>query len=769
MHFTKKLFLGGCMMMTQVSFAHGPVPTPLIDAPVPPVPGLVDGPNPIITDADMAIALGKALFWDINVGSDGIACASCHFNAGADHRIKNQLNPGDKGSLATSQTFETMPSGQSGGPNYTLNIDDFPLYQFNDPFDSTSGIIFKTDDVITSSGTFSGEFKGASRFSTTNDTCDRNVDPVFHVNQIGTRRVEPRNAPTVINAVFNHRNFWDGRANNVFNGSSNWGDRDPNAGVWIKSGPRSVVKERLHLINSSLASQAAATIFSTSEMVCDNRKLADLGRKLLSRKPLQYQKVHNEDSVFAPLNLTSSTPDNLQPGLDTRYRSMIRTSFDPKYWSYKRRGPFGRPAIGIAYNQMEANFSMFFALALQMYESTLISDQAPIDLTPRNPITLTPTWQNMGYTPEEIEILSSGFSTLEGQHCNVCHAGPLGTSAAIVTNSALVTPTPGKFFGPEHSRIAFGPNALGEPDTPGANTAAENAGITPHASVVAREPTVGGGAFIDFGFMATNVADPDADPGLDNSDDFGNPLSFSAQYVEYLLGNNSKIVDTGAKIDQQRVCDFRLSLTFSSINSPLDQFFTGADDIEIDGTREGRLRNQDCIKSDSTAYIPTPAAALANLNARKMYVGTKGVFKIPTLRNIELTGPYMHNGSMATLEQVVEFYSRNGNVNNLNKHSLLDSIALGEQANTPEKIKSRADLVSFLKIAYTDNRVRFKQAPFDHPELVVPNGHLGDHEFATAGNSIEAILAKDEFLIIPAVGANGTIDPVQPFEDQLAQ
>jgi len=38
-------------------------------------------------------ALGKALFWDTAIGSDGQACASCHFHAGADSRSKNQLNP----------------------------------------------------------------------------------------------------------------------------------------------------------------------------------------------------------------------------------------------------------------------------------------------------------------------------------------------------------------------------------------------------------------------------------------------------------------------------------------------------------------------------------------------------------------------------------------------------------------------------------------------------------------------------------------------------
>ncbi len=35
-------------------------------------------------------------------------------------------------------------------------------------------------------------------------------------------------------------------------------------------------------------------------------------------------------------------------------------------------------------------------------------------------------------------------------------------------------------------------------------------------------------------------------------------------------------------------------------------------------------------------------------------------FKTPTLRNIELTGPYMHNGTFATLEEVMDFYNKGG-------------------------------------------------------------------------------------------------------------
>ena len=48
-----------------------------------------------IRDAEAARVLGKALFWDMQVGSDGVqACATCHFRAGADPRKKNQVSPG---------------------------------------------------------------------------------------------------------------------------------------------------------------------------------------------------------------------------------------------------------------------------------------------------------------------------------------------------------------------------------------------------------------------------------------------------------------------------------------------------------------------------------------------------------------------------------------------------------------------------------------------------------------------------------------------------
>ena len=749
MRISDYIVLGGFLFAAHSALAHGPEPLPLQKVPIPPVPGLLDGPDPIVVDKNMAIALGKALFWDMNVGSDGMACASCHFHAGADRRVKNQLNPGDKSSKPTGQTFEALPSG-SGGPNYTLTRRDFPTFRFNDPLNQESGVAFSTDDVVSSSGTFSGKFTGASTFSGTNDQCIPSDDPAFHVNHVRTRRVEPRNTPTVINAVFNHRNFWDGRANNIFNGSSPWGDRDPDAGVWIKVNARTVVKQRLRLENSSLASQAVAPPLSDSEMGCRERSWPDIGRKLLLRQPLQYQKVHHEDSVLWPFSLSSE--GNLKPGLNTTYKNMIMQAFNPKFWSYTGIGPFGGPPGQMPYNQMEANFAMFFGIAIQLYESTLISDQAPIDLTPRDPVTHEPTWEGMGKTPEEIAALKDGFNAFLSNHCNLCHGGPTMTTAALVTNSMLVTPTPGKFFGPDHHLIPYGPDALGFMG------GAAAAGINRYVNLVTRDTMAGGQRLIDMGFANTGVRDPDEDPGVGGVDDFGNPLSYADQYVQYLLGNYSEIVDPG--IDTVRSCDF-LSPLAGNVNTVVPTVFTAPDGIELDGSREGVLRNQNCL-NPTRSYIPTIAAANAALVSApaKLAVAKKAVFKIPGLRNVELTGPYMHNGSMATLEEVIEFYARHGNVDNPDKQSFVNAINL---APSPTH---RANLVAFLK-TFTDDRVRYERAPFDHPEIFIPNGHTGDHQSVAAGNPVHPSLAADDTLTIPAVGANGRPDPIRPFEDYL--
>lgn len=66
----------------------------------------------------------------------------------------------------------------------------------------------------------------------------------------------------------------------------------------------------------------------------------------------------------------------------------------------------------------------------------------------------------------------------------------------------------------------------------------------------------------------------------------------------------------------------------------------------------------------------------------------RGAFKTPTLRNLELTAPYMHNGQFETLEQVVDFFVAGGRANE-QLDPLLEPIDL-----SPDE---REDLVEFLK------------------------------------------------------------------------
>ena len=58
-----------------------------------PVPG-PSNLNDFIRDPAMARALGKALFWDMQVGSDGVqSCASRHFRAGRRSAIEEPAEP----------------------------------------------------------------------------------------------------------------------------------------------------------------------------------------------------------------------------------------------------------------------------------------------------------------------------------------------------------------------------------------------------------------------------------------------------------------------------------------------------------------------------------------------------------------------------------------------------------------------------------------------------------------------------------------------------
>jgi cytochrome c peroxidase len=659
-----------------VSFAMVGVRGQTITRPTVPPTSLTDlvvvqPPNigEFIQDNKAAIALGKALFWDMQASSDNVlACASCHFHAGADDRIKNQMDPNLKNmNLAINETFDPVATGNKGGPNYTLRVGDFPFHQLSNINDRESIVQHDSNDIVSSQGVYNSVF-GQQLFIFEKNTLA--PDGVFQVGGVETRRVEPRNTPSIINAALNFRNFWDGRANSVFNGVTPFGPHDKNARVWVDDwylNSAGVNTERavpavVRISYSSAASQAVGPALSGFEMSAAGRTFADLGHKLLTTKPLLYQQVSTTDSV-----LGTYCCNLLGLGLKTSYKALIQQAFWPDYWSVP--DAVYQASSGDTHTQMEANFSLFWGLAIQAYEQTLISDDSRYDrFVKGNRTALTPSEQR------GLAIFSS-----ERGRCVNCHKGAEFTGAS--------------------TRMVIGSMSDGF------------AGDGPIENMLMGDRQT---AIYDNGFYNIGVVPTGNDLGVGGTDPWGAPLSFSRQSKNLLSGGPAPDAMTHSLIP----CDFQ---SVGGCTVIFDPNFRDA----VDGS-----------------------------------------FKVPSLRNVELTGPYFHTGGYATLEQVVDFYNRGGNVR---ATSSGDTSGYGPNSSnfdtevfqlfmTPQE---KSDLVAFLK-SLTDDRVRYERAPFDHPGLVIPNGAVGDN------NSVKSINGKavDQLRTIPAVGAAGLSTPIKPFTPQ---
>jgi cytochrome c peroxidase len=646
-------------------------PQSLKGVPVPEPPDLGD----YVMDRQAAIVLGKALFWDVSAGSDDTqACASCHFHAGADARIKNQINPGPSSGFAAdgsaAPVFDFTGSGAAGGPNYTLRAGDFPFFRLADPSDRDSAVLFSSDDVAGSAGVFKTTLDYIAQGAEETTPAEGNFYVGTVPNDIHTRQVTGRNAPTVINAAYNFRNFWDGRASNEFNGRSPFGRRDANAGIWVTDTTGHTSFRHIALQNASAASQAVGPALNDVEMSSTGRDFADLGRKLIGIRALRHQMVDPADSVLGP-HVFMNASGVQGNGLQETYRQLVRQAFWPKYWNAKQ-ATFSVDAA-TSNSQMEENFSLFWGLSIMLYEQTLVSDDTRFDRYMGGDLT--------ALTAQEIRGLAL---FLGPANCGACHRGPELSSA-------------GTYLQFEHET-----GGLIEQMFMGDPFALSPTGV-PQGPV----------ALYDQGFYNIGVTPAENDRGLGGVDPFGNPLSFARGLVRALNGQPAP-----------------------------DAFFVNPCTFEA----------LTCVPVSG----PSPRVAV------------DGSFKVPTLRNVELTGPYFHNGGHATLESVLEFYNRGGN---RRWTSSGDTTGLdGTDSNLDQDIfplalgqSDRDAIVAFLK-ALTDERVRWEQAPFDHPALRVPHGSPGD-EYSTTMNSDGT--AKDSFMAIPAVGAGGRaakgLAPLQPF------
>jgi cytochrome c peroxidase len=667
-----------------------------------------------IANQPAAIQLGKALFWDMQAGSDNkIACATCHFQAGADGRVRNQLHPGPDGVWDTYAGI---------APNYAFNTsgNDFPL---------TIPLNRDTDDIVGSQGVRLSTFKGFSKSG--GEVTALVADPVFSVGGQNVRQVTGKNTPSVINAVFNHRNFWNGRAQPDFNGVNPFGARDSSARVWVLGSSGSPVQMAIRIQDASLASQAVGPPLNTVEMSASGRTFPDLGHKLLLAKPLGLQQVASTDSVLGAVADTSTGK-----GLRVSYTSLIQSAFQSKWWNSKK----GVTINGKSYSMMEANFSLFWGLSIMLYEATLVANDSPLDQyldsgrTNTAPLDLAVShlqadFQTVfpGQTLATADVLN-GLALFElpvspppsfpvpgpgfGVGCAGCHVGAELTSASMRN---LTGP------GGEVGDIAFKnagfdlrmermfmnlswtppgpltPAPLGA-DAVTFDPVSYAVNVIDIAGVPQSPPIPLPFATYDAGWYNIGIRPTGDDPGVGGTDPFGLPLSWTRLFEA-----------------------------------------TAPDAIKIPGNGLG-CAGAGNANFPNEVLNATGFPLLSGLLHANEPTDVAGTFKVPGLRNVELNGPYFHNGGKSTLAQVIQFYDSGGDFSNSTKAPAIVPLMLGQTDIN--------ELVAFL-LSLTDERVRWQQAPFDHPQLLVPDG---DNPVGT-----------DNTMVIPAVGAGGGSTPLQRF------
>jgi cytochrome c peroxidase len=153
--------------------------------------------------------------------------------------------------------------------------------------------------------------------------------------------------------------------------------------------------------------------------------------------------------------------------------------------------------------------------------------------------------------------------------------------------------------------------------------------------------------------------------------------------------------------------------TLETSDSPFDNWkFTGDSNSVSEAVRKGFAvfnGNGKCVKchfgSDFTLFEFRNVGLFngkdLNDSGRAVISGDMqdmGKFKTPTLRNVEITTPYMHNGMFKTLRQVIDFYNDPGKIvpDGINRDTILAKpLGLTEQ--------EKQDLEAFL-LSLTDKR-----------------------------------------------------------------
>ena len=643
--------------------------------------------------------LGKLFFFEQAAGSRGQSCASCHFHAGADSRTRNAVNPGMaqvNGShdgdvvghhYATSDpdvVFDTV------GVDKVVRFLDFPV----------------TEDTIGSQGAIKQRFDRTVP-GTADDECSPHPDPVFHQNGANRRQVEPVNTPTVINAALSLFQFWNGRAGPNFNGANPFGRQDPDAFVLRANASGKIRRVKISIPFSSLAGQATGPIIAATEMTCgvpedgNSRTWPEVGRKLVEPNaegeylvPLATQHIHPQDSLIADLRQQTGH------GANVTYREMIETIFRSKWWKSERRVvyPYGAAVIAEDLPPSQSITVMRNMRDSAPQPGEIGSDTAnPAEnaMTDEDPplIRFTLMHANMA--------LFFGLAVQEYLHTLISDDTPFdrwmrGSGDFVSGFGARELAGLNVFVGKGkcancHSGPAF-TNASTKNMQRGKNV------LEPMLMSNGRQ------ALYDNGFYNIGVTRTLKDLGRGARGPTGNPLSTSR----------------GRLMEEARLISKRFK-------------YVGRNHLPLhseDGTPVCRDRNgnRNCDERE-------------HVQGEFKRAAVDGAFKVPTLRNVEWTGPYFHNGAVATLLQAVRFYNVGGfHCENRDLDPAIQVLGL--------TASEERNLVHFM-LSLSDSRVKYRKSPFDGPSIQSPRN--GFRPASTHAHEIKE------------VGASGNQRALQPF------
>lgn len=416
-----------------------------------------------IADVEAAEALGKALFWEMQAGSDfrrrndgvfvGTACASCHYQHGMDARRRHSERipyvVWEEYPIAHTRDLEFGVSRLPFDPMRSA-LFDTPLNESN-PLTTIVGSqgverkIFagrngkaKDETSVWESEIWTPKQK-STKYSKVVEEWQMFFEEHDPMKQ-SFRQITSRNSPTVINSGFSDRLFHDGRAESTFNGFSIFGDFDERQVLFRASSVGPPVSVKIAIIKAALASQAVGPIVNEVEMSYEGRTFYDVANKLLDSEILQYQSISATDSVLGKYANDRPT-----------YRKLIEQAFRREWWDSNDLVSLELTDDENDKGSLEvANFSLFWGLSILIYESELVSNHSPFDaMMMGNPNPVNDRWEKeknslqpvyldrartdnpppAGSPPPKhkngASVFQHGFRVFMNRGCIECHSGPL--------------------------------------------------------------------------------------------------------------------------------------------------------------------------------------------------------------------------------------------------------------------------------------------------------------------------------------------------------